>query len=91
MRIQTSMIRVEFESTIPTFEQAKTIHALDLAATVVGPPTSYRMNNKAPSYELSGIHHLEPKLRVLKALSPLPPYTIPVWCDRHEEIYVVLS
>jgi hypothetical protein len=29
------MPRVEFERTIPVFEQAKTLHALDLAATVI--------------------------------------------------------
>jgi hypothetical protein len=27
---------VEFEFTIPAFERAKTVHALDLAATVIG-------------------------------------------------------
>jgi hypothetical protein len=31
------MPRVEFESTIPVFERAKTVHALDRAATVIGP------------------------------------------------------
>jgi hypothetical protein len=30
------MLRVEFEPTIPVFELAKTVHALDRAATVVG-------------------------------------------------------
>jgi hypothetical protein len=33
---QTSMPRVEFEATTPVFEQVKTIHALDHAATVIG-------------------------------------------------------
>jgi hypothetical protein len=35
-RTQTSMPRVEFEPTIPVFERAKTVHALDRAATVIG-------------------------------------------------------
>jgi hypothetical protein len=35
-RIQTSMPRVGFESTIPVFEHAKTVHALDRAAIVIG-------------------------------------------------------
>jgi hypothetical protein len=35
-RIQTSMPRVGFETTIPVFERPKTVHALDCAATVVG-------------------------------------------------------
>jgi hypothetical protein len=35
-RTQTSMPRVGFELTIPVFERAKTVHALDRAATVVG-------------------------------------------------------
>jgi hypothetical protein len=30
------MIRVEFEPTIPAFVQAKTVHALDRAATAMG-------------------------------------------------------
>jgi hypothetical protein len=33
---QTSMPRVGFEPTIPVFERAKTIHALDRTATVIG-------------------------------------------------------
>jgi hypothetical protein len=32
---QTSMFRVGFETTIPVFERAKTVHALDRAATVI--------------------------------------------------------
>jgi hypothetical protein len=35
-RTQTSMPQVEFEPTIPVFERAKTVHALDRAATVIG-------------------------------------------------------
>jgi hypothetical protein len=38
---QTSMPRMGFESTIPTFERAKTVHALDRAATVTGKPDHY--------------------------------------------------
>jgi hypothetical protein len=30
------MPRMEFEPTIPVFERAKTVHALDRAATVIG-------------------------------------------------------
>jgi hypothetical protein len=33
---QTYMPRVGFEPTITTFEWAKTVHALDLAASVIG-------------------------------------------------------
>jgi hypothetical protein len=33
---QTSMPQVRFEPTIPVFERAKTVHALDRAATVTG-------------------------------------------------------
>jgi hypothetical protein len=36
------MFRVGFEPTIPVFEQAKTIHALDREATIIG---SYRYIN----------------------------------------------
>jgi hypothetical protein len=35
-RTQKSMPRVGFEPTIPVFERAKTVHALDCAATVIG-------------------------------------------------------
>jgi hypothetical protein len=35
-RTQTSMPRVGFEPTIPVFERAKTVHALDSAANVIG-------------------------------------------------------
>jgi hypothetical protein len=36
-RTQTSMLRVGFEPTTPVFEQVKTVHPLDRAATVIGP------------------------------------------------------
>jgi hypothetical protein len=35
-RTQTFIPRVGFEPTIPVFERAKTVHALNLAATVIG-------------------------------------------------------
>jgi hypothetical protein len=35
-RTQTSMPRVGFEPTIPAFERAKTVHALDRAVTMIG-------------------------------------------------------
>jgi hypothetical protein len=35
-RTQTSMSQVGLELTIPVFERAKTVHALDGAATVIG-------------------------------------------------------
>jgi hypothetical protein len=35
-RTQTSMPRVGFEPTIPAFERAKTVYALDSTATVIG-------------------------------------------------------
>jgi hypothetical protein len=34
-RTQTSMPQVGFELTIPAFERAKTVHALDCVATVI--------------------------------------------------------
>jgi hypothetical protein len=40
-RTQTSMSQVEFETTIPVFERAKTVHALDRAATVIGTFSNY--------------------------------------------------
>jgi hypothetical protein len=41
---QTYMPRVGFETTIPEFEQAKTVHALDRAATVIGVSWSTILN-----------------------------------------------
>jgi hypothetical protein len=35
-RTQTSIPRVGFDPTIPAFERAKTVHALDRAATAIG-------------------------------------------------------
>jgi hypothetical protein len=35
-RTQTSMTQVGFESTIPVFERAKTVHATDRVASVIG-------------------------------------------------------
>jgi hypothetical protein len=45
---QTSMPRVGYEPTIPAFERAKTVHALDLTATVIG-LTLNSVNSSAPS------------------------------------------
>jgi hypothetical protein len=39
--IQTSILLVGFEPTTPAFERAKTLRALDLAATVVGNVSIY--------------------------------------------------
>jgi hypothetical protein len=39
---QTSMPQVVFEPTIPVFELAKTVYALDCAATVIGICGGYR-------------------------------------------------
>jgi hypothetical protein len=35
-RTKTSILKVRFEPTIPVFERAKIVHALDRAATVTG-------------------------------------------------------
>jgi hypothetical protein len=43
-RIQTSMPLVGFEPTIPEFERAKTVRALDSAATVIGKINIYLHN-----------------------------------------------
>jgi hypothetical protein len=40
---QTSTPQMGFEPTIPVFERAKTIHAVDLAAVVIGP---YKITHK---------------------------------------------
>jgi hypothetical protein len=47
-RTQISMPQMRFEPTIPLFERAKTVHALDRAATVTGNtnPTTNRNNRE---------------------------------------------
>jgi hypothetical protein len=46
-RTQTSMPRVELEPTIPVFEKAKTVHALDRAAIVIGVCSFYKLKNSS--------------------------------------------
>jgi hypothetical protein len=41
------MPRVGYEPKIPVFEEAKTVHALDRAAIVIGHPRLYTMQSKA--------------------------------------------
>jgi hypothetical protein len=43
-RIQTSMSEVGFKPTIPVFERAKTVHAFDSTATVIGVRNIYCTN-----------------------------------------------
>jgi hypothetical protein len=40
------MPRVRFEPTIPAFQRAKTVHALDRAATVIGGPAKHGEQNE---------------------------------------------
>jgi hypothetical protein len=47
------MPRVGFEPSIPVFERAKTVHALDRAATMIG-----NTNTTAPLLFLLSIHFL---------------------------------
>jgi hypothetical protein len=53
---QTSMPRVGFETTIPEFKRAKTVHALDRAATVIGgmlrKEDSYNNNEGTLTFQL---------------------------------------
>jgi hypothetical protein len=49
---QTSMPWVGFEPTIPVFERAKTVHALDRAATVIGPLLFFFFILYLPIYNL---------------------------------------
>jgi hypothetical protein len=48
------MLRVGFESTIPAFEQAMTVHALDRAATVIGNEDIFAFANVIRTEELCG-------------------------------------
>jgi hypothetical protein len=48
-RTQTSIHRVGFEPTIPLFDRAKTVHALDRAATVIGPGSGMRSSKTSGS------------------------------------------
>jgi hypothetical protein len=44
------MPRVGFEPTIPVFEQAKTVHALDRAATVIGTHYIHKHEFNTPKF-----------------------------------------
>jgi hypothetical protein len=44
------MPRVGFEPTIPAFDQAKTVHALDRVATVIGFRLIWHSDNVVDSY-----------------------------------------
>jgi hypothetical protein len=59
--MQTPMSRVGSESTIPEFEQAKTFHALDRVATVIGRWTCYStlFQERLPIFQGSVIITLE--------------------------------
>jgi hypothetical protein len=49
-RTQTPMPSVGFEPTTPAFEKAKTVHALDRAATAIGGPSpAARISNFEPA------------------------------------------
>jgi hypothetical protein len=50
---QTSMPRVEFKPTTPVFERAKTVYALDRAATVSG-KLKYARSKRCPRYVVRG-------------------------------------
>jgi hypothetical protein len=65
---QTSMPQVGFEPTIPVFERAKTVHALDRAVTVMGTREIYRHKNDT---SMSGVavKLLTLLLRILEVLS----------------------
>jgi hypothetical protein len=55
---QTSMYRVGFEPMIPAFEWAKTVHALDRIATVIGPSKNRQMlKHKFPPSNKTIFHY----------------------------------
>jgi hypothetical protein len=58
-RTQTSMPRVVFEPTIPAFERAKTIHALDRAATVIGSRMIYHSKSKGKVIPVLNYHAMK--------------------------------
>jgi hypothetical protein len=52
------MPEVGFEPTIPVFEQAKTVHALDRAVTVIGSTTAIPVENSTGSLTICRIYKL---------------------------------
>jgi hypothetical protein len=55
-RTQTTMPQVGFEPTIPVFERAKTVYALDRAATVIGYEFSWWLRNRCYQISLAYIY-----------------------------------
>jgi hypothetical protein len=81
---QTSMYWVGFEPMIPVFERAKTVHALDCAATVTGEHRSYYILFLTSFYFRSLPDIVITSLHVLYAFSAFP---IRDTCPLHSPIY----
>jgi hypothetical protein len=69
------MPRTEFEPTTSVFERAKTVHALDRAATVIGPEVRCRIQKSLPLdptlNQINTVHILLPiPLKLILILSP---------------------
>jgi hypothetical protein len=47
------MHQMEFEPTIPVFQQAKTVHALDRAATVIDSPNTRNQKYQTKENEMN--------------------------------------
>jgi hypothetical protein len=65
---------VVFEPTIPEFEQAKTFHALDRAATVIGSGTIRRVTVTSLMFRLAHIIYIHDALRIHYKLLQSPSY-----------------
>jgi hypothetical protein len=61
-RTQTYMPRVGFESTIPVFERAKTVHVLDRAATVTGTQIYLVIRNRSLTLNSTSGSMIDPQV-----------------------------
>jgi hypothetical protein len=80
-RTQTSMPQVGFESTIPVFERAKTVHTLDRGATVIGVMLSSLIGTTIPFFALGRREYLahpeQVGRQILKCISE--KYGLKIW------------
>jgi hypothetical protein len=82
-RPHTSMPWVGFEPTIPAFEGAKTVHALDRATTMTGLSNEYRChfpNIKRPESKADHSTLSNTEVKDAWSCTSTPPYLFMLWC-----------
>jgi hypothetical protein len=88
-RTQTSMSLVGFEPTIPVLERAKTVHALDPAATVIGNEILYLTKLR--------VSRMEIEMKIIYTVCLFGGYSISIvsreisYYNRRDQLYLQLQ